>query len=387
MVSGINAGYYNPYQTGYMLDNTQMTPVSYGTPTFTAGVSKDVRFNAPPQEKKDATADGKDDGSIGFVGATKNLLKGAWNFLTSPFKNEKGEWSLWSTVKSAAIAAAFVAGNIVTGGALTPILLAGGAVAGVWGAGKAAYNIATAETDAQAEAAWQSMGSSAATIAATAVGAKGYAKASAKADIASAQAELRQALANDDVAARLAAGSKLSAAQARLEGYNGLSGYKNAIGRTFVDSKANITAGAKIGWNYGATKFGQVTQAYKDGVLKDKLVAKYDSAVHDAQVYGRYAKIKAKSAYRDVKAMTGAERKEAAIQFFKDKLGSNRAEVWANTKAAATNPENIGIHTYLTKQSFAPDFYDSLSPQEKAYFDSLPKAQREQIEDQYYSMV
>lgn len=353
MVSGINAGYYNPYQTGYMLDKTQMTPVSYGTPTFTAGVSQDVRFDAPPQEKKDATADGKDDGSIGFWGATKNLLKGAWNFLTSPFKNEKGEWSLWSTIKSAAIAAAFVAGNVVTGGALTPILLAAGTVAGVWGAGKAAYNIATAETDAQAEAAWQSMGSSAATIAATAVGAKGYAKGSAAA--------------NGVDAAR----------------YEGARGTLRAVGRTFTDSGRNM----KAGWDYSTAKFGQVTQAYKDGVLKDKLVAKYDSAVHDAQVYGRYARIKAKSAYRDVKAMTGAERKEAAIQFVKDKLGSNRAEVWANTKAAATNPENIGIHTYLTKQSFAPDFYDSLSPQEKAYFDSLPKAQREQIEDQYYSMV
>lgn len=349
MVSGINAGYYNPYQTGYMLDKTQMAPVSYGTPTFTAGVSQDVRFDAPPQEKKDATADGKDDGSIGFWGATKNLLKGAWNFLTSPFKNEKGEWSLWSTIKSAAIAAAFVAGNVVTGGALTPILLAAGTVAGVWGAGKAAYNIATAETDAQAEAAWQSMGSSAATIAATAVGAKGYAKGSAAA--------------NGVDAAR----------------YEGASGTLRAVGRTFTDSGRNM----KAGWDYSTAKFGQVTQAYKDGTLRTKVTDKYNNAVDAAKGY----KDTAVDKYNEIKAMTGAERKEAAIQFVKDKLGSNRAEVWANTKAAATNPENIGIHTYLTKQSFAPDFYDSLSPQEKAYFDSLPKAQREQIEDQYYSMV
>lgn len=375
MVSGINGATYNPYELYSNSDKTYFNPVQYQyqQPILTGGVSTTGNDYAA---RRDNTADGKDDGSIGFWGATKNMAKGVWNFLTSPFKNDKGEWSLGATLKSLAIAGLFIAGNALTGGALTPILLAGGAIMGVGGAVKAGYNIATAKTDAEAEAAWQSMGSSAATIAATVVGAKGYAKAQAS---SAAEAE---ALASGATAEEAAQAGAQAAAR-----YNGVSGIKNAVGRTFVDSGKNIAAGAKIGWNYSTTKFGQVRQAYKDGVLKDKLVAKYDSAVHDAQVYGRYAKIKAKSAYRNVKAMTGAERKDAAIQFFKDKFGANRAEVWANAKATATNPRNIGIHNWLTTQSFKPSFYDSLSKEEQAYFDSLPKEQREQLEDYYYSMV
>ena len=178
MVSGINGATYNPYELYSNSDKTYFNPVQYQyqQPILTGGVSTTGNDYAA---RRDNTADGKDDGSIGFWGATKNMAKGVWNFLTSPFKNDKGEWSLGSTLKSLAIAGLFIAGNALTGGALTPILLAAGAIMGVGGAVKAGYNIATAKTDAEAEAAWQSMGSSAATLAATAVGAKGYAKAQA----------------------------------------------------------------------------------------------------------------------------------------------------------------------------------------------------------------
>lgn len=369
MVSGINGTNYNPYELYSTPDKTNFAPFQY-QPILTGGVST---IGDEYAAKKDNTADGKDDGSIGFWGATKNMAKGVWNFLTSPFKNDKGEWSLGSTLKSAAIAGLFIAGNALTGGALTPILLAGGAIAGGIGAVKAGYNIATAETDAQAEAAWQSMGSSAATIAATAVGAKSYAKASA------AKAGMSEA----EISAR----------------YDGVKGIKNAVGKTFVDSKENIVAGAKTGWNYGTTKFGQVTQAYKDGTLKTKVADKYNSLKETATQTYNDAKTRYNKVRTDWKAMTTDERKAAlanlkqtVIDTAKNKvatkLGYQEGQGYlANAKNIAGNPQNIGIHTYLTKQSFAPDFYDSLSKEEQAYFDSLPKEQREEIEDMYYSMV
>ena len=378
MVSGINAGYYNPYQKN-MLEQTYYTPISQQNQTLFGGVETTAH--------RDNTADGKDDGSIGFGGALKNMAKGVLNFVTSPFTDESGNFSLGKTLKSVAIAGAFVLGNALTGGALTPILLAGGALAGGIGAVKAGYNIATANTDAEAEAAWQSMGSSAATIAATVVGAKGYAKAQAS---SAAEAE---ALASGATAEEAAQAGAQAAAR-----YNGLSGAKNAVGRTFVDAGSNIKAGLSKGWNYTSTQFGKVTQAYKDGVLKDKVVAKGESIVHDAKLYGRYARMKAKGLYNDWKSLTPdqtkvvyAELKQTVKDAAKDHYGTTRKQVLStigsDIKATATNPRNIGIHTYLTRQTFAPDFYDSLSKEEQAYFDSLPKEQREELEDLYYANV
>ena len=364
MVNGIaqNYGYDNYYLTNSYYKPVQMQQGTATNTTLFGGVT----------EQKDNTADGKDDGSIGFWGATKNLAKGAWNFLTSPFKNDKGEWSLGSTLKSVAIAGAFLVGNALTGGALTPILLAGGAIAGVWGAGKAAYNIATAETDAQAEAAWQSMGSSAATIAATAVGAKSYAKSSAVAE-------------------------GLDASK-----YDGVTGTFKAVGKTFVDSKDNIVAGTKIGWNYGTTKFGQIKDAYNNssketwyGKAGEVLTKGRDAAVKKGQNWlttnsKTYANAQVTGA-----EMTSTQKLEALNEVrhalgrkFNAQVGIDTSKgITENAQAFVSNPQNIAIYTNATSQTVKPDFYDSLSAQEQAQFDALPKEQQEQIKDTYYSLV
>lgn len=367
MVNGIaqNYGYGN-----YYLNNSYYNPVQMqqGAPNSVYGTDNNITLTGGVEERKDNTADGKDDGSIGFWGATKNLAKGAWNFLTSPFKNERGEWSLKSTLKSAAIAGLFIAGNALTGGALTPILLAGGAIAGVWGAGKAAYNIATAETDAQAEAAWQSMGSSTATIVATAVGAKGYAKAQATAS----------GMTDAEISAR----------------YGGLKGIKNSVGKTFVDAGSNIKAGAVKSWDYSSVKLGQIRDAYKDGTLKTKLSDKYHTTkdnIAEAYAETKDALSEARKAW---KAMTPDERKEvisnlkkSVKDYAKENIGSNRKEVWNTTKTVVSDPRNLAIHSNLASQTVKPDFYDSLSAEEQAQFDALPKEQQEQIKDTYYDLV
>lgn len=397
MVTGINT-YYDPYQ--YNMYNNQGP--------YATGIRENVALfpeqnNNSLAARKDNTADGKDDGSIGFWGATKNMAKGVWNFVTSPFKNDKGEWSLGSTLKSLAIGALFVAGNALTGGALTPILLAGGAVMGTVGAVKAGYNIATAKTDAEAEAAWQSMGSSAATLATTAVGARSYARASA-------------------------AASGMSEAEINSRYGSILKGTKNSIGKTFVDSKNNLQAGKTY-------LFGQTA---KEAVIKDGTIVKEARPEIQGKVQQKWAQVKdnynnsSKETWYGKTADVARNEYGAAVEKGKAVLADNsgvyklanekglkfsemttkqkaavvkqlRNSIAAkaktqlgikkdagyikNAKAVATNPQNIGIHNWLTTQSFKPDFYDSLSKEEQAYFDTLPKEQREQLKDYYYSMI
>ncbi len=213
MVSA-NYGYYNPYnpylqQNAY--GNTLVDQSYVQTPVFYGNAQMNAVYEPPVPEKP--TKDGKDDGSIGFWGATKNFLKGAVKFVTSPFTDENGKFSLGKTLKTLVIGAAVVALSATgVGAVLTPALLAVGFGAGAVGMAKAGIRIASATTDAEAEAAWQSMGSSTATVAATVVGAKAYAKGSA---------------ANATEAAK----------------YDGVRGSFRAVGRTFTDTGRNIGKG------------------------------------------------------------------------------------------------------------------------------------------------
>lgn len=408
MTLGINNTGYNPYLVDYYNNKPQnypglINPVStkpiFGpiyTPT-TAPVPK-------TPEKVDNTADGKNDGKIGFFGALKNIGKGVWNFVTSPFKNEKGEWSLGSTLKSVLIAGAFIAGNALTGGALTPILLATGAVVGGVGAVKAGYNIATAKTDAEAEAAWQSMGSSAATLAATAVGAKSYAKASAG------SAASAEALANGATAEEAAQAAANAASR-----YNGLSGIKNAVGRTFVDSWKNLGNAKTYLFGQSAQAATATTQARP--AIQGKL-SEYYNTFKDAKNAENGGWMKGLQAVKD-RAMAPVERfasnnsgvyrlsqetgnplttrqkvaafkqlRNSILDIAKQQIGYNaNSTITKNAAAIAKNPANIGIFTGLTSQTVVPDFYDMLNAQEQAYFNSLPEEQKQALIDQYYAVA
>lgn len=112
-----------------------------------------------------------DDGKISFADKLKNFGKG----LISPIT------SMFSSPKNFLIGAATIVGigalTVATGGAITPLLVAGGVAIGGIQFAKGAIGAATAKTDAEAEQAWQNMGTGTVTVAGSVAGAKGALKA------------------------------------------------------------------------------------------------------------------------------------------------------------------------------------------------------------------
>lgn len=431
MVSA-NYGYYNPYnpylqQNAY--GNTLVDQSYVQTPVFYGNAQMNAVYEPPVPEKP--TKDGKDDGSIGFWGATKNFLKGAVKFVTSPFTDENGKFSLGKTLKTLAIGAAVIGLNMIpgVGQVLTPALLAVGFGAGAVGMAKAGVRIASATTDAEAEAAWQSMGSSTATVAATVVGAKAYAKGAAQAKVDAANSELRTAIANDDVAARVAAGDKLATAQAELARYDGVRGAFRSVGKTYADTGRNIKAGYDA-VKAGATNLANMTPAEikaaagaKYDTAKTWLTNKYDAGVQSVQngynaVRNGNASQSIVDAYNSglpagatqatsVSEISLANLAKTVVGIAKSKVGLGTATptpagtpaanpgFWASARTQAgnawntvkTHPAEVATFAILARQDIKPDFYDMLTPQEQAYYDNLSTEEKEAILDQYYSAI
>ena len=112
----------------------------------------------PKTEKPYIVKDGKDDGSIGFWEAAKNLLNGGLNFFKSLVCDDEGNFSLTKTLKTVAIAAAVTIGAVafpVVGTALAVLAVGMGAKDIIC----AGIDIANAKTDKDAALAWQNMGS------------------------------------------------------------------------------------------------------------------------------------------------------------------------------------------------------------------------------------
>lgn len=114
--------------------------------------------------------DGKDDGKIGLWEGVKSFAKGAVKSVTNMFSSPK------NFVKTLAVGAASAALIAVTGGAATPFLIAGGAIAGGIQAGKGIYQATQAETDAEKRAALENVGGGAASVAMSVAAGKAYAK-------------------------------------------------------------------------------------------------------------------------------------------------------------------------------------------------------------------
>lgn len=129
------------------------------------------------QNQSALSADGKDDGKISAGKKFKNFFKGVGNFFKGMVCDEKGKFSLTQTLKTAAIAAGAVVLTVATGGAAAPFLIAGGAALGAYQTGKGVYKAVTAKTDAEAEAAWQEIGSGTTAVFGSVAGAKGALKA------------------------------------------------------------------------------------------------------------------------------------------------------------------------------------------------------------------
>ena len=131
--------------------------------------------NVPPSSSQ-ISGDGADDGKISGGRKFKNFCKGIGNFFKGMVCDENGKFSIKRTLTTAAVAAGAVALTVATGGAATPFLIAAGGAIGAVQVGKGAYKAATAKTDAEAEAAWQEIGSGTTAIVGSVAGAKGALK-------------------------------------------------------------------------------------------------------------------------------------------------------------------------------------------------------------------
>ena len=161
---------------------TQQTTTQTTAPQTVAAATAVSTTAAPAMtQTKDGkvyiVADGKDDGKISAGQKFKNFCKGVGNFFKGMVCDEEGKFSWKRTLTTVGIAAGAIALTVATGGAAAPFLIAGGVAMGAVEVGKGAYKAATAKTDAEAEAAWQSIGSGVTGIGLSVAGAKGSLKA------------------------------------------------------------------------------------------------------------------------------------------------------------------------------------------------------------------
>lgn len=134
---------------------------------------------ATQKQKVTATEDGKDDGSISLWSKIKNIGKGAVKTVKGMFCDENG-FSLKRTLTTVGVAAACAGLIVVTGGAATPFLVGAGIAMGGANIVKGGIKAAAAQTDAQAEAAWQDIGGGTTEVALALTGAKAAVKTAPK---------------------------------------------------------------------------------------------------------------------------------------------------------------------------------------------------------------
>lgn len=188
-------------------------------------------------------ADGKDDGKISGTQKFANFAKGVGNFFKGMVCDETGKFSIKRTLTTFAVAAGAAALTVATGGAAAPFLVAAGAAMGAVEVGKGAYKAATAKTDAEAEAAWQSIGSGTVGIGLSVAGAKG----------------------------------SLKAAKVDVSGYKGVTGAIKATGKTFKYSAVGIKNGYQhVKSNGVMSSMGDAKTALADG-FKTNWEAKFKS--------------------------------------------------------------------------------------------------------------
>ncbi len=166
----IRSKYFYTMNGNYAINNNQDTQKNgfntnqAQTDTFVSSLVGDVGSG-------NTCTDGKDDGKIGIGGVVANVAQGAIrtipNMIKGAFTNSEGKFSLAKTALTIGIGAACVAFPAVGLG-----LCAVGMGAGAIKAGSNVVKALNADTDAEAKAAWEHVGSGATTAALSYVGAK-----------------------------------------------------------------------------------------------------------------------------------------------------------------------------------------------------------------------
>lgn len=304
MTAGIYNTNYNDYYNQYNLQNTGIQNDNQNV-SFTSNQDTELAQELAKKKKKIE----KDDGSIGFGKAALNFAKGVGKFFTGMFTDEKGNFSIGQTLKTAAIAVGVGAVTVLTAGTAVPAMIAAtGIGVSAIGMGKSIYDIATADTDAEAEAAWQSLGSNTTAGALAVAGAKAVAKGSA----------------------------------ANPSEFDGIGGYAKATKQVFQDSGKAVSesfngfktaykgAGEGITTKLGALKeegiaqknsfTGKVTENYNKAVYgtKGKIeneASKLDKEIADKQKQAKDIKDKKSPEYTKIKEeISTLKVKKAAIE-------------------------------------------------------------------------
>lgn len=304
MTAGIYNTNYNDYYNQYNLQNTGIQNDNQNV-SFTSNQDTELAQELAKKKKKIE----KDDGSIGFGKAALNFAKGVGKFFTGMFTDEKGNFSIGKTLKTAAIAVGVGAVTVLTAGTAVPAMIAAAGIGvSAIGMGKSIYDIATADTDAEAEAAWQSLGSNTTAGALAVAGAKAVAKGSA----------------------------------ANPSEFDGIGGYAKATKQVFQDSGKAVSesfngfktaykgAGEGITTKLGALKeegiaqknsfTGKVTENYNKAVYgtKGKIeneASKLDKEIADKQKQAKDIKDKKSPEYTKIKEeISTLKVKKAAIE-------------------------------------------------------------------------
>ncbi len=212
--------------------------------------------------------DGKDDGKIGIGEGIKSIAKGAVKSVTNMFSSPE---NIVKTVATGVAGAALIA---VTGGAATPFLIAGGAIAGGIQTGKGIYEATQAETDAEKRAALENVGGGAATLAMSAAAGKAYTNATGNA----------------------------------LIGKGSLSTYKNAL----EASKTNVSA-----------NFGKFTSAFKGTTTEATTTELVNSNVNTNNTQNPFANSKTESTATYTQEQLHKVYKKASVKCHPDNGGNN----------------------------------------------------------------
>ena len=304
----------------------QSQPVATNpTEIHTKSISGTETDSFESSKKPDNCKDGKDDGKIGFWGALGNAIKGVGktivNGVKGMFTNKEGKFSLGKTLLSIGTVALCIA--------VPAVGVAACVVGGTMGAiqvGKGIHKAATAETDAQAEQAWQEIGGGTFTVAASIVGAKGGMKAMKT----SAAKSGASALQNVDDA--IAAGQKVTFRQRA-----------KAFGSDAVSS-------AKYNINQAKTTFKPYAEAGKIKYAEAK-AAGINAIKHPIQT--------AKSAWASAKGVVTKE---------------NAGKLWAGIKESVSKARHTSVKDIGSKLSgTAKNIYAELINGESTYAQAVQK--------------
>ncbi len=379
MTAGIYNTNYNDYYNQYNLQNTGIQNDNQNV-SFTSNQDTELAQELAKKKKKIE----KDDGSIGFGKAALNFAKGVGKFFTGMFTDEKGNFSIGQTLKTAAIAVGVGAVTVLTAGTAVPAMIAAAGIGvSAIGMGKSIYDIATADTDAEAEAAWQSLGSNTTAGALAVAGAKAVAKGSA----------------------------------ANPSEFDGIGGYAKATKQVFQDSGKAVSesfngfktaykgAGEGITTKLGALKeegiaqknsfTGKVTENYNKAVYgtKGKIeneASKLDKEIADKQKQAKDIKDKKSPEYTKIKEeISTLKVKKAAIEEMNKKASWEQGnEIITKQKAdLAQKKAELSKATTDAEKSRLNGEIETLETQIKAGKEVLARRTREAqyIQDQINS--